>query len=111
MKFGAGVIAARLYGAADTVDPRHSLVGTLKKTFEIYPEIGKVLPAMGYSERQVKDLAATINSCDCDLVVSATPVDLARLMTIDKPLMRVRYSYRDNSEPTLGDLVKELLEA
>jgi len=111
MKFGAGVIAARLYGAAETVDPRHSLVGTLKKTFEIYPGIGKVLPAMGYSERQVKDLAATINSCDCDLVVSATPVDLARLVTIDKPLMRVRYSYRDNSEPTLGDLVKELLEA
>jgi len=111
MKFGAGVIAARLYGAADTVDPRHSLVGTLIKTFETYPEIGKVLPAMGYSERQVKDLGATINGCDCDMVVSATPVDLARLVTIDKPIMRVRYSYRDNSEPTLGTLVKELLDA
>jgi len=70
-----------------------------------------VRAAVVKNKRQVKVLASTINSCDCYLVVSATPVDLARLMTIDKPLMRVRYSYRDNSEPTLGDLVKELLEA
>jgi predicted GTPase len=110
MKFGAGVIAAQLYGAAEIVDPRQSLVGTLKRTFEHYPEIGKVLPAMGYSERQISDLEATINGCNCDMVVSATPVDLSRLVTIDKPIMRVRYDYRDNSEPTLGELVKDMLE-
>ena len=73
MKFGAGVIAARHYGAAEMVDPRPYLVGALKKTFESYPDIGSVLPAMGYGEQQVKDLEATINACECDMVVSATP--------------------------------------
>lgn len=110
MKFGAGVIAAKKYGAAEIVDPRHSLVGTLKETFEIYPEIGRVLPAMGYGERQVRDLEATINGCKCDVVVSATPVDLSRLITVGKPMMRVRYGYRDKSEPALGEIVKEMLE-
>ena len=111
MKFGAGVIAAQRYGAAEIIDPRPHLVGTLKGTFEAYPEIGKVLPAMGYGEQQVKDLEATINACDCDIVVSATPIDLTRLVNIEKPTLRVRYGYRDNSKPTLGELVKEMLES
>ncbi len=110
MTFGAGVIAAKRYGAAEIVDPRPYLVGTLKKTFETYPDIGHVLPAMGYGEQQVRDLEATINACDCDMVVSATPIDLTRLVTIEKPTLRVRYSYRDNGKPTLGDVVKEILE-
>jgi len=110
MTFGAGVIAAQRYGAGEIVDPRPYLVGTLKKTFETYPKIGKVLPAMGYGERQVRDLEATINACDCDMVISATPIDLTRLVTIEKPTLRVRYSYRDNSKPILGDLVKEMLK-
>jgi predicted GTPase len=110
MEFGAGVIAATRSGAAEIVNPRDSLVGTLKTTFETYPHIDRVLPAMGYGERQIKDLEATINGCDCDLVVSATPVDLARLVTVDKEILRVRYSYRDHGTPTLGDVVKELLE-
>jgi predicted GTPase len=109
MKFGAGVVAARRYGASETVDPRPYLVGTLKGTFATYPEIGTVLPAMGYSEQQVKDLEATINQCDCDVVVSATPIDLTRLVNIQKPTLRVRYGYRDNGQPTLGNLVKEML--
>ncbi|MEJ2097620.1 MAG: cyclic 2,3-diphosphoglycerate synthase [Deltaproteobacteria bacterium] len=111
MKFGAGVIAARNYGAAEIVDPRPYLVGTLKTTFETYPGIGRVLPAMGYGEQQVEDLEATINACDCDMVVSATPIDLTRLVNIDKPTLRVRYAYRDNSRPTLGELVQEMLDA
>ena len=109
MKFGAGVIAARRYGAMETVDPRPYLVGTLKKTFETYPEIGHVLPAMGYGKQQVRDLEATINACDCDMVVSATPIDLTRLVNIEKPTLRVRYGYRDNGKPTLGEMVQEML--
>ena len=110
MRFGAGVIAANRWGAAELVDPRTCLVGTLKTTFATYPDIGPVLPAMGYGEQQIRDLEATINSCDCDLVVSATPVNLARLVTINKELLRVRYDYRDHGDPTLGDIVRQLLE-
>jgi predicted GTPase len=110
MTFGAGVIAARRYGAAEMVDPRPYLVGSLKQTFDTYPKIGKVLPAMGYGDQQVKDLEATINACECDMVISATPIDLTRLVTINKPLLRVRYEYRNNSDPTLGKLVMEMLD-
>ena len=109
MTFGAGVIAAQRYGAAEIVDPRPYLVGTLKTTFETYPEIGQVLPAMGYGEQQVKDLEATINACACDIVVSATPIDLTRLVKIAKPTLRVRYGYKDNSQPVLGERVKDML--
>ena len=66
---------------------------------------------MGYGDQQVKDLEATINACDCDIVVSATPIDLTRLVNIEKPTLRVRYGYRDNSKPTLGELVKEMLNS
>ena len=111
MTFGAGVIAAQRYGAAEVVDPRPYLVGTLKTTFETYPRIGHLLPAMGYGEKQVKDLEATINACDCDVVVCATPIDLTRLVNIEKPTLRVRYGYRDNSKPTLGELVKKMLDS
>jgi predicted GTPase len=110
MTFGAGVIAAQRYGATEVVDPRPYLVGTLKTTFSTYPKIGQLLPAMGYGEKQVKDLEATINACDCDVVVCATPIDLTRLVTIEKPTLRVRYGYRDNSKPTLGELVKKMLD-
>jgi len=109
MTFGAGVIAARRYGAAEMVDPRPYLVGSIKNTFEAYPKIGKVLPAMGYGDQQVKDLEATIEACDCDMVVSATPIDLTRLVKIQKPILRVRYDYQDNSKPALGDTVMEML--
>jgi predicted GTPase len=110
MTFGAGVIAAQRYGATEVVDPRPYLVGTLKTTFATYPKIGHLLPAMGYGEKQVKDLEATINACDCDVVVCATPIDLTRLVNIKKPTLRVRYGYSDNSKPTLGELVKKMLD-
>ncbi len=85
-------------------------MGTLKDTFETYPDIGNVLPAMGYGDQQIQDLEATINACDCDLVVSATPIDLAKLIQIEKPILRVRYGYDDNSRPTLGELILNSIE-
>ena len=111
MTFGAGVIATQRYGAAALVDPRPYLVGTLKDTFETYPDIGRVLPAMGYGEQQIRDLEATINACECDLVVSATPIDLTKLIQIEKPILRIRYTYSDNSEPTLGELVMKAIQS
>lgn len=107
MKYGAGVIAAQRYGAAEMVDPRPYLHGTLKETFETYPGIGSVLPAMGYSDQQVADLEATINACDCDVVVSATPIDINGLLNVEKPLVRVKYEYKDRSEPTLASVIRE----
>ena len=92
MALGAGVIAAREHGAAELVDPRPWAVGELVQTFEQYPEIGALLPAMGYGEKQVRDLEATINAVDCDLVLVATPIDLTRLVHIGKPHMRIGYS-------------------
>jgi len=107
MAYGAGVIAARRFGAADLVDPRPFLQGTLKATFDTYPGIGQLLPAMGYGEQQMKDLEATINATPCDLVLVATPVDLSRLLTIEHPHARVRYEYKDHGTPTLEDIVRE----
>ena len=89
--FGAGVLAAKLNGAAEVVDPRACAVGEIADTFASYPEIGPLLPAMGYGDQQVRDLEATINAVDCDLVLVATPIDLTRLLTIDKPHMRIGY--------------------
>jgi len=109
MAYGAGVIAARRFGAAELVDPRPYLVGTLKETFAKYPKIGTLLPAMGYSQKQIKDLEETINRTDCDLVVSATPIDLLQLVSINKPTVRIRYEYKDNGQPTLADIIKEKL--
>ena len=109
MEYGAGVIAARRFGAAQLVDPQPYLTGTLKEIFKDYPCIGSLLPAMGYSPQQMKDLEGTINSAECDLVLVATPIDLTRLLSINKPSIRIRYEYRDNSEPTLEAIIKELL--
>jgi len=110
MRYGAGVIAARRFGAATLVDPRPWLAGTLKQTFRDYPDIGTLLPAMGYSPQQVLDLQETINAVDCELVLSATPIDLSQLIHIDKPVLRVRYAYKDNSTPTLNELIRQRLQ-
>ena len=109
MAYGAGVIAAQRFGAASLVDPRPYLVGTLKDTFDTYPEIGTVLPAMGYSPQQVKDLEETINHCDCDLVLAATPIDILKLIDIKKPTLRIKYEYKDNSTPTLEEALRKRL--
>jgi predicted GTPase len=109
MTYGAGVVAAQKYGAEALVDPRPFLRGTLKKTFETYPDIGTLLPAMGYSGRQVKDLEATINAADAEGVVIATPIDLRRLVKIGKPSTRVRYDLQEIGEPDLEDVIDRLL--
>jgi len=111
MKIGAGVVAARKFGAAELVDPRPYTVGRLSETFEIYPEIGALLPAMGYGEQQLKDLETTINSTDCDAVVIGTPIDLNRIIKIKKPNTRVYYNLqeigRPNLEMVLDDFIKK----
>ena len=109
MKIGAGTVAAQKFGAAQLVDPRPYLVGKLKDTFNIYPGIGTVLPAMGYGEQQLKDLEATINACDCDSVVIGTPIDLTREIDINKPNTRVFYDLQSIGKPSFEDVVGEFL--
>jgi predicted GTPase len=110
MKFGAGVIAARKYGAARIVDPRPYLSGTIKETFIKYPHIDSIVPAMGYSKQQIQDLEATLNKADCDLVLFATPIDLPKLVSINKPTLRVRYEYKDHGQPTLEQTLVDLFK-
>ncbi len=109
MLFGAGVVAARKFGAADIVDPRPFLKGSLQDTFRIYPNIGRLLPAMGYGEHQIRDLEATINATDCDAVVIGTPIDLRRLVKLNKPATRVTYELQEIGFPTLEEIIKRHL--
>jgi len=109
MTYGSGMVAARQHGAAETVDPRPWVTGKIKSTFEKYPRIGALLPAVGYGDEQVADLEATVRRVPCDLVLVATPVDLTRIIRIDKPMMRVRYSLKETGSPTLEDILKERL--
>jgi predicted GTPase len=106
MTFGAGIVAAQKYGAAKIVDPRPYAVGSIKKTFLKYSHLDKVLPAMGYGHKQVRELAATINKIDCDLVVSGTPIDLNRVLTSNKKILRVRYELQEIGSPNLEDVLK-----
>ncbi len=106
MKYGAGTVAARRNGAEALVDPRNVAVGTIKDTFEQYPEIGVLLPAMGYGEKQIKDLEETINAADCDAVVIATPIDLNRIVNIQKPNTRVMYELDDKAAEELSTVVR-----
>ena len=107
MQYGAGVVAALRYGAEELVDPRPYLVGSMKETFEKYPDIGTLLPAMGYFDQQLKDMEETINNTECDVVVSATPIDITRLIKIDKPMVRVKYELEEIGFPKLKDILKE----
>ena len=109
MKFGAGTVAAEKFGAAEIIDPRPWIEGTIADTFKKYPAIGKVLPAMGYGGQQVKDLEATINAVDCDLVVIGTPIDLRRIISIDKPSVRVTYDLAEIGSPDLAYVLKPFL--
>ena len=110
MKLGAGTVAARKFGAAELVDPRPFTVGRLSETFEIYPGIGILLPAMGYGEEQLRDLEATINNTDCDSVVIGTPIDLSRIINIKKPHTRVYYDLQEIGEPTLDEVLTEFVQ-
>ncbi len=107
MKLGAGTVAAMKYGAAELIDPRPYTVGKLSETFEIYPNIGTLLPAMGYSEQQLRDLEATINNTNCDAVVIGTPIDLQRIIKISKPSTRVYYDLQEIGYPTLEGILND----
>jgi len=106
MKFGAGIVAAEKFGATEVVDPRPWITGTIAETFESYPDIGKLLPAMGYGEQQIKDLEATINAADCDVVIIGTPIDLRRLLHIEKPSVRVIYNLKETGRPTVANVLE-----
>jgi len=109
MTIGAGVVAAMKFGAAELVDPRPYVVGKLSETFDTYPYIGELLPAMGYSEEQLRDLETTINNTDCDAVVIGTPIDLNRIIDIKKPNTRVFYDLQEIGKPDLTDILDEFV--
>lgn len=110
MKIGAGTVAAKKCGAAELVDPRPHLVGRLKETFETYPGIGVLLPAMGYGEQQLRDLEATINAVDCDAVVIATPIDLNRIIKINKPSVKIGYDLQEIGTPNLSMVIADFVK-
>lgn len=105
MAFGAGFVAAQRFGAAEIVDPRPYAVDSIRDTYEKYPNTGTILPAMGYGDKMMKDLEDTINAMDVDLVISGTPIDLTRIVKINKPIQRVRYELQEIGEPTLKTLL------
>lgn len=111
MKIGAGVVAARKFQAAELVDPRPFVVGKLAETFRKYPDIGVLLPAMGYGDEQIADLERTINATDCDSVLIATPIDLSRIIHINKPIVRVGYDLQEIGKPDLTEVIDGFCKA
>jgi predicted GTPase len=111
MAYGAGMVAARAAAVGDIVDPRASATPELQAVFARYPHLDKVLPAVGYGARQLAALAASINASDADVVIAATPCDLAALVRIDKPLVRARYEYADLDTPGLAGEIEDFLRA
>lgn len=109
MAYGAGWVAARRFGAAEIVDPRPYAVGSIAETYRKYTQTGPILPAMGYGEVQMRELEETINRADVDLVISATPIDITRVIKINKPVQRVRYELQEIGQPTLEDILKAKL--
>jgi predicted GTPase len=107
MKYGAGWVAARRFGASVIVDPRPFAVGTIAKIYEKYPQTGPILPAMGYGDAMISDLEKTINNADVDMVISATPIDLTRIIKVNKPMQRVRYELQEIGQPTLRELLEK----
>jgi predicted GTPase len=105
MAYGAGIVAARRFGAAHIVDPRPYAVGSIIETLEKYPQVGPLLPAMGYGKKQIEELGETINKTPCDLVIVATPIDLRRMVEISRPSNRVRYELQEIGQPTLRDIL------
>jgi predicted GTPase len=110
MNLGAATLAAMKFGAAEIVDPRPYIVGKIKETFEKYPHIGTLLPAMGYGEEQIKDLEATINNTPADVVISGTPIDLSRVIKVNKPFVRVDYELQEIGDPTFDDILEEFVK-
>jgi predicted GTPase len=107
MSFGAGWVAARRFGAAEIIDPRPYAVGSIRETFARYPTTGMVLPAMGYSQDQVRELAETINRSPAEVVIVGTPIDLSRLIAFEKPAVRIRYELEEIGKPRLDDVLRD----
>ncbi len=110
MKYGAGIVAAKKFGAKAIIDPRPWVVNSIKETFKKYPNIGELLPAMGYGGKQVKDLETTINKVDCDSVIIGTPIDLRRIIKIKKPSVRVRYDLAETTKPALAQILDKFVK-
>lgn len=110
MKLGAGTVAALKFGAGEIIDPRPFVVGKLAETYEIYPNIGALLPAMGYSDEQLKDLETSINNTDCDVVIIGTPIDLTRIVNIKKPTARVFYDLQEIGKPDLSGILENFVK-
>lgn len=110
MKYGAGVVAAQKFGAKEIIDPRPYAVGSIKDTYIKYPGIGTLLPAMGYGKKQIQELEDTINAVDCDIVIIGTPIDLTRIIKINKKLVRVRYELQEIGRPDLEEVLNEKIK-
>jgi predicted GTPase len=110
MKIGAGTVAAMKFGASELIDPRPYTVGKLQSTFQTYPRIGTLLPAMGYGEQQIKDLEATIANTPCDAVVIGTPIDLSRIVNIKQPTVKVGYELQEIGYPNFSEILREFVE-
>jgi predicted GTPase len=111
MRFGAGVVAARRFGAAALIDPEPVAVGSIKATLQKYPMLDPLVPAMGYGGEQVAELEATLNAVDADVVLSATPIDMTRLLNLDKPITRVRYDLAPVGGPSLAEVIEPIVKA
>lgn len=109
MAYGAGVVAANKFGAAEIIDPRPYAAGSIKDTFDKFPHLDQVLPAMGYGEEQIAELTQTINKADCELVVSGTPIDLSKLIQTDKKILHVRYEIEEIGSPDLEEVLQDIL--
>ncbi len=110
MKFGAGIVAAQKYGAKEIIDPRPYAVGTIKDTYTKYPGIGTLLPAMGYGKKQIQELEDTINAVDCDIVIIGTPIDLSRIIKINKKSIRVKYELQEIGRPDLEEVLSQKIK-
>jgi predicted GTPase len=109
MLYGAGIVAARRFGAAEIVDPRPAAVGSIHEVLERYPALEPLLPAMGYGSAQIRELEATLNAVDADLVLCATPIDLTRVLTLNKPMTRVRYDLAEAGGTPLAELIEPIV--
>ncbi len=109
MSYGAGILAARKFGATEIIDPRPYTVGTISDTFKKYPNTGTLLPAMGYGEKQLKDLETTIRNTPCDSVIIGTPIDLRRVIKIEKQATRIRYDLEEITKPNLEEILKKIV--
>jgi len=110
MKYGAGVIAAQKFGAKEIIDPRPYAMGSIKDTYEKYPGIGTLLPAMGYGKKQIQELEDTINATDCDIVIIGTPIDLTRIIKINKKSIRVKYKLQEIGRPDLEEILNKKIK-